>query len=91
VAGSAAPAPAAQRPVILLPAGGLSAIDVDGLPFHDAAADAALAAAIRASPAAGQATIVEVPGNLDRAETGQLAARLLHDLITARGGVPCTP
>jgi uncharacterized protein (UPF0261 family) len=79
------------RPVILLPAGGLSAIDVDGHPFQNAEADAALIAAIRASTAPGRARVVDVPGNIDSAETGRLAASLLHDLITARGGSPCTP
>jgi uncharacterized protein (UPF0261 family) len=79
------------QPVILLPSGGLSAIDVDGHPFHDAEADAALIAAVRASADTGRVRIIDVAGNLDSPATGQLAATLLHDLITARGGKPCTP
>ena len=83
---------AGQRQVILLPSGGLSAIDAEGHPFHDADADAALAAAVRASADPARVRVVDVAGNIDRAEVGSLAANLLHELIAARsGGPPCTP
>jgi uncharacterized protein (UPF0261 family) len=83
---------AGQRQVILLPSGGLSAIDAEGHPFHDADADAALTAAVRASADAARVRVVDVAGNIDRAEVGSLAANLLHELIAARsGGPPCTP
>lgn len=83
---------AGQRQVILLPSGGLSAIDAEGHPFHDANADAALAAAVCASADPARVRVVDVAGNIDRAEVGSLAANLLHELIAARsGGPPCTP
>jgi uncharacterized protein (UPF0261 family) len=83
---------AGQRQVILLPSGGLSAIDAEGHPFHDADADAALAAAVRASADPARVRVVDVAGNIDRAEVGSLAANLLHELISTRsGGPPCTP
>jgi uncharacterized protein (UPF0261 family) len=85
VAGAAAEPPPARRPVILLPSGGLSAIDTDGHAFRDAAADAALTAAVRAGADQGRVRIVDVDGDLDRAETGRLAADLLHELITSSG------
>jgi uncharacterized protein (UPF0261 family) len=79
------------RPVILLPAAGLSAIDTVGHPFHDPAADRALATAIRASADPARVRVVEVEGNIDRPGFGELAAALLHDLITARGARPSRP
>jgi uncharacterized protein (UPF0261 family) len=83
---------AGQWRAILLPSGGLSAIDAEGHPFHDADADAALIAAVRASVNPARVRVVDVPGNIDRAEAGSLAADLLHELITTRsGGPPCTP
>jgi uncharacterized protein (UPF0261 family) len=83
---------AGPRQVILLPSGGLSAIDAEGHPFHDADADAALTAAVRASADPARVRVVDVTGNIDRAEVGSLAANLLHELIATRsGGPPCTP
>jgi uncharacterized protein (UPF0261 family) len=72
-----------SRPVILLPSGGLSAIDTAGHAFHDAEADAALRTSVRASTDPSRARIVDVAGDLDRAETGTLAADLLHELIAS--------
>jgi uncharacterized protein (UPF0261 family) len=72
-----------SRPVIVLPSGGLSAIDTAGHAFHDAEADAALRTAVRTSADPSRARIVEVAGDLDRAETGTLAADLLHELIAS--------
>jgi uncharacterized protein (UPF0261 family) len=71
------------RAVIVLPSGGLSAIDTAGHAFHDAEADAALRAAVRTSADPSRARIVEVAGDLDRAEIGTLAADLLHELIAS--------
>ena len=53
----------------LLPLGGVSAIDVPGMPFHDPAADAALFDAIRSGFApAPNRELVEVPAAInDRA------------------------
>lgn len=69
------------EPVILLPSGGLSAIDVDGHAFRDAHADAALSTAVRAAARSGGVRVVDVDGNIDRPEVGVLAADLLHQLI----------
>jgi uncharacterized protein (UPF0261 family) len=76
------------RSVILLPSGGLSAIDTEGHPFYDADADTALASAVRATADHARVRIVDVPGNIDRAEFGCLAANLLHDMIAARNPSP---
>jgi len=73
------------RPIIMLPSGGLSAIDAGGHAFSDAAADTALATAVRSSADPARVRVVEVDGNIDRPEFGVLAASLLHDLIAARG------
>jgi uncharacterized protein (UPF0261 family) len=53
----------------LLPLGGVSAIDVPGMPFHDPEADAALFAAIRSGFASGpNRKLIEVPAAInDRA------------------------
>lgn len=75
------------RPVVLLPTGGLSAIDVEG-PFSDATADAALAAAARATADPARVRIVEVDGDLDTAAVGLLAADLLHEQIRTRAARP---
>jgi uncharacterized protein (UPF0261 family) len=69
-------------PVILLPSGGLSAIDIDGHDFRDAGADTALTAAVRAAAERGGVRVVDIDGNIDRPEVGSLAAGLLHELIT---------
>jgi uncharacterized protein (UPF0261 family) len=82
---------AGPDPVILLPSGGLSAIDADGHPFRDAAADAALAEAVRAAARPGGVRVLDVDGNIDRPEFGSLAADLLHELIAglpAPGAAP---
>lgn len=73
---------ASSAPVILLPSGGLSAIDVDGHAFRDAEADAALALAVRAAARDQDVRVVDVDGNMDSPQVGALAADLLHELIT---------
>jgi uncharacterized protein (UPF0261 family) len=78
-------------PVILLPSGGLSAIDVEGHRFHDAKADRELLNAIRSAADPDRVRIVDVTGNIDCPEVGLLAAGLLHELIVTRsGGQECT-
>lgn len=75
---------AAGLPVVLLPSGGLSAIDEEGHPFHDAAADRELLDVIRSTADPGRVRIVNVTGNIDRPEVGVMAADLLHELVLAR-------
>jgi uncharacterized protein (UPF0261 family) len=87
---SAAPTPGSvtpplhDRPVLLLPADGLSAIDRPGGPFHDPAATEALtrAALERADP--DRLEVVQVPGDLDSVQLGQRAAELLHTKLASR-------
>jgi uncharacterized protein (UPF0261 family) len=74
------------RPVVLLPSGGLSAIDAPGQPLHDPDADAALLETIRATARPDSLRLVEVEGNLDRPEVGTLAADLLAENLV--GGRP---
>jgi uncharacterized protein (UPF0261 family) len=78
---------------ILLPSGGLSAIDTAGQSFHDPTASAALADAVRAHAVPGKVRIVDVEGNLDQPAVGVAAADLLHELIQARTARPisCRP
>ena len=70
--------------IVLLPSGGLSAIDVAGQSFHDPTASAALADAVRAHATPGRLRIVDIEGNLDQPAVGVAAANLLHELIQAR-------
>lgn len=74
---------AEPRQVILMPSGGLSAIDAPGQPLHDAEADATLLETVRAHANPGQVRLVDVEGNLDRPEAGTLAADLLAGLLAS--------
>jgi uncharacterized protein (UPF0261 family) len=71
------------HPIILLPTGGLSAIDVAGQPFYDPVAASALSDAIRDSADPARVRVVDVEGDLDRPEVGRIAAGLLHELVRA--------
>lgn len=84
LAAPAEPAANTGSAVLLLPTGGLSAIDVEGHPFHDAVADAALAAAVHAAPDPARVRLETVPGNLDEPAFGRRAADELHALVAAR-------
>jgi uncharacterized protein (UPF0261 family) len=74
------------RAIILLPSGGLSAIDTAGQPFYDPIASSALADAVRAHAAPGRVRIIDIEGNLDQPAVGVTAADHLHELI--QGPVP---
>jgi uncharacterized protein (UPF0261 family) len=73
-----------SRPVLLLPSGGLSAIDVPGSPFHDADADRALVSAARAAADPKHVRVVDVKGDVDDPAFGIRAADLLLDLMADR-------
>ena len=75
---------AARGPVtLLLPLGGVSAIDAPGKPFHDAAADEQLFAAVRRS-AGANVKLVEYAGHInDEAFARQIVAELLPMLGSA--------
>jgi uncharacterized protein (UPF0261 family) len=67
--------------VLLIPRGGVSALDAEGLPFRDAAADAALIDAVLAGVAGSAVTIVDRPEHLNDPVFARLAADTLHAMI----------
>lgn len=73
----------AGRPdtVLIIPRGGVSALDADGMPFRDEAADAALFDAVQA--AATGVRIIDDPANINDATLARRAADELHALIGA--------
>ena len=77
----------ATGPVVLvLPLGGVSAIDAPGQPFHDPEADAALFAALRAH-VAPPVRIVEVDAHINDPEFARVLASSMLDLVKqGRGG-----
>ncbi len=74
---------------LFVPLGGVSAIDVEGMPFHDPAADAALFGAIRANLDRSKVELVELdlPIN-DPAFADAMADRLLAMLAERTGTRP---
>ncbi|KQQ53061.1 Tm-1-like ATP-binding domain-containing protein [Plantibacter sp. Leaf314] len=67
--------------VLLIPRGGVSALDADGLPFHDPEADAALVEAVLAGLDGSAVTVVDRPEHLNDPAFARLAADTLHALI----------
>jgi uncharacterized protein (UPF0261 family) len=65
---------------VVLPKGGLSALDEPGRRWHDEMADDALRRTIR-ERAGDNLRLVDMQGNLDRPEFGQAAAALLFELM----------
>ena len=73
---------ATVRSVVLLPLGGISAIDVPGSAWHDSAANAALFDAIRAGLAGHDVVrIVDRPEAINDPAFADEAARRLHSLL----------
>ena len=73
---------ATAKTVVLLPLGGISAIDVPGSSWHDPAANAALFAAIRAGLAGHPVVeVVECPEAINDPAFADQAARRLHSLL----------
>ena len=74
----------AGRPntVLVIPRGGVSALDADGMPFRDETADAALFDAVLA--AAGDIPVIDSEANINDPALARLAAERLHDLIGGR-------
>jgi uncharacterized protein (UPF0261 family) len=66
---------------LLIPRGGVSALDADGLPFHDPEADAALVDAVLAGLDGSAVTVVDRPEHLNDPAFARLAADTLHALI----------
>jgi uncharacterized protein (UPF0261 family) len=77
---------AARGPVtLLLPLRGVSGIDIEGGPFRDEAADAALFAAVREAVEGSAVEVVEEDAHINEPGFGARAARRLHAHITATG------
>src|SRR4051812_8947583 len=73
---------AAGPTVVLIPRGGVSALDVPGGPFHDPEADAALFGALAAGLAAHpRVRLVERPEPINDPAFADAAARMLLDLL----------
>lgn len=66
--------------VLMIPKKGVSSIDIEGKPFHDPAADAALFDAIR-SNLAGNVRLVEMDTDINDATFSVEAVRLLLDAV----------
>ena len=69
---------------LFLPLQGVSAIDVDGAPFRDAEADAALFAELRSGLAGSDVPVHELDVPINEPSFGIAMADALHALITSR-------
>lgn len=68
---------------LFIPLKGVSAIDVDGAPFRDADADAALFTALRGGLAGSNVVVHEVDQAINDPGFGRAMAEALHTLITS--------
>jgi uncharacterized protein (UPF0261 family) len=72
----------AESPTVLfVPLKGVSAIDIEGQPFHDADADAALFAALREGLDASKVEVHEVDADVNDPAFATAMADRLHELI----------
>jgi uncharacterized protein (UPF0261 family) len=69
------------RTVLVIPRGGVSALDAEGMPFRNAEADDALFAAVLA--AAPGVSVIDDPANINDPGLARRAADALHELIGA--------
>jgi uncharacterized protein (UPF0261 family) len=67
--------------VLFVPLKGVSAIDVDGQPFHDAKADAALFEALREGIDASKVEVHEVDADVNDPDFATAMADRLHELV----------
>jgi uncharacterized protein (UPF0261 family) len=70
--------------VLVIPRGGVSALDDAGQPFRDEGADDALFDAALAALAGSRVTVVDEPHNINDPGLARRAADALHDLITRK-------
>jgi uncharacterized protein (UPF0261 family) len=76
----------AESPTVLyVPLRGVSAIDVEGGPFRDAAADEALFDALREGVNEAKVELVEIDADVNDPAFATAMADRLHELIGARG------
>jgi uncharacterized protein (UPF0261 family) len=72
---------AAGPTVLFVPLKGVSAIDVEGQPFHDAEADEALFAALREGIDPGAVEVHEVDADVNDPAFATAMADRLHELV----------
>ncbi|MDQ7910357.1 Tm-1-like ATP-binding domain-containing protein [Phytohabitans sp. ZYX-F-186] len=75
-------AAAAGPTVLVVPRGGVSALDAEGAAFHDPAADAALFAAALEAVAGSDVTVLDSPRHVNDPALAVEAADRLHRLVT---------
>jgi len=71
---------------LVVPRKGVSALDADGMPFRDEAADAALFDATLDAVGGSTVTVVDADAHINDPGLAVRAAELLHDLIETRKG-----
>ena len=71
-----------SKTVLVIPRGGVSALDAEGMPFRDVAADAALFEAVLAT--ASGIPVIDSPATINDPALAREAAERLHGLIGAR-------
>lgn len=82
---------AANAPTILLvPRGGVSALDAVGLPFHDPVADTALIDAVLAGVEGSAVTVIDRPEHINDPAFAIIAADTLHALVGANARITGT-
>lgn len=77
-------AAAGSKTAMFVPLRGVSAIDVDGAPFRDAAADAAMFDALRLALSGSAVRLVEMDNAINDESFAAAAADELHHLITTQ-------
>ena len=75
-------AAAAGPTVLVIPRGGVSALDAEGMPFRDEVADAALFDAVREAVVGSAVTVVEEDANINDHDLAVRAADRLHELVS---------
>jgi uncharacterized protein (UPF0261 family) len=75
---------AAAPTVLFVPLGGVSAIDVEGAPFHDPEADEALFAALRERVDGDRVEVVELDADVNDPAFATAMADRLHELVEER-------
>jgi uncharacterized protein (UPF0261 family) len=77
---------AAKSPtVLIIPRGGVSALDAEGQPFWDKEADAKLFAAVTLGVAGTSVEVIDDPANINDAQLARRAADILDSLIRQGG------
>jgi uncharacterized protein (UPF0261 family) len=74
-------AAATSPTVLIIPRGGVSALDAVGQTFWDEEADSRLFAAVSESVAGTAVEVIDYPGNINDPELARRAAETLHELI----------